>query len=76
MLKAFDWKRSRISMLAVEPLPQSCIPQVQIGLGIVMNVIYFRCRLHVVYNLNYTPTTSGYDLRVRDQKRLNIALRG
>jgi hypothetical protein len=26
MLKAFDWKRSRISMLEVEAIPQSCIP--------------------------------------------------
>jgi hypothetical protein len=26
MLKAFDWKRSRISMLEVEAVPQSCIP--------------------------------------------------
>jgi hypothetical protein len=24
--KAFDWKRSRISMLEVEAMPQSCIP--------------------------------------------------
>jgi hypothetical protein len=34
MHKAFDWKRSRISMLEVEAIPQSCIPYVQIGLGI------------------------------------------
>jgi hypothetical protein len=26
MRKAFDWKRSRISMLEVEAVPQSCIP--------------------------------------------------
>jgi hypothetical protein len=26
MHKAFDWKRSRISMLEVEAVPQSCIP--------------------------------------------------
>jgi hypothetical protein len=25
-VKAFDWKRSRISMLEVEAVPQSCIP--------------------------------------------------
>jgi hypothetical protein len=32
--KAFDWKHSRISMLEVDAVPQSCIPQVQIGLSI------------------------------------------
>jgi hypothetical protein len=26
MRKAFNWKRSRISMLEVEAVPQSCIP--------------------------------------------------
>jgi hypothetical protein len=26
MRKAFDWKHSRISMLEVEAMPQSCIP--------------------------------------------------
>jgi hypothetical protein len=26
MHKAFDWKRSRISMLEVEAIPKSCIP--------------------------------------------------
>jgi hypothetical protein len=26
MRKAFDWKRSRISMFEVEDVPQSCIP--------------------------------------------------
>jgi hypothetical protein len=26
MRKAFDWKRSRISMLEVEAVPQTCIP--------------------------------------------------
>jgi hypothetical protein len=26
MRKAFDWNRSRISMLEVEAVPQSCIP--------------------------------------------------
>jgi hypothetical protein len=26
MRKAFDWKRSRISMFEVEAVPQSCIP--------------------------------------------------
>jgi hypothetical protein len=38
MRKAFDWKRSRISMLEVETVPQSCIPLVQIGLGIVLHM--------------------------------------
>jgi hypothetical protein len=36
MRKAFDWKRSKISMLDVEAVPQSCIPQVQIGLSIAL----------------------------------------
>jgi hypothetical protein len=36
MSKAFDWKRSRISVLEVEAVPQSCIPEVQIGLSIVL----------------------------------------
>jgi hypothetical protein len=36
MSKAFDWKRSGISMLEVEAVPQSCIPQLQIGLSIVL----------------------------------------
>jgi hypothetical protein len=36
MRKAFDWKRSRISMLEVEAEPQGSIPVVvQIGLSIV-----------------------------------------
>jgi hypothetical protein len=35
MHKAFDWKRSRISMLEVEAIPQSCIPYVRIGFSIV-----------------------------------------
>jgi hypothetical protein len=26
MCKAFDWKHSRISLLEVEAIPQSCIP--------------------------------------------------
>jgi hypothetical protein len=26
MCKAFDWKNSRISMLEIEVIPQSCIP--------------------------------------------------
>jgi hypothetical protein len=37
MRKAFDWKRSRISMLEVEAVPHSCIP-VQIGLSIVLYI--------------------------------------
>jgi hypothetical protein len=44
MRKAFDWKRSRISMLEMEAVPQSCIRQVQIGLGI---VLYMRSLLLV-----------------------------
>jgi hypothetical protein len=35
MRMAFDWKRSGISMLEVEAVPQSCIPY-QIGLSIVL----------------------------------------
>jgi hypothetical protein len=38
MRKDFDWNPSRISMLEVEAVPQSCIPQVQIGLSIVLYV--------------------------------------
>jgi hypothetical protein len=34
--KAFDLKRSRISMLEVEAVPQNCIPKAQIGLSIVL----------------------------------------
>jgi hypothetical protein len=33
---AFDWKHFKIFMLEVEAVPQSCIPQVQIGLSIVL----------------------------------------
>jgi hypothetical protein len=44
MRKAFDWKRSRIPMLEVEAVPQSCIPQVQIGLSI---ILYMRSLLLV-----------------------------
>jgi hypothetical protein len=36
MREAFDWNRSRISMLEVEAVPQSCIPEVQICLRIVL----------------------------------------
>jgi hypothetical protein len=36
MRKAFDWKHSRIYMLEVEAVPQSCIPTVQIGVSIVL----------------------------------------
>jgi hypothetical protein len=36
MRKAFGWKRSMMSMLEVEAVPQSCIPQVLIGLSIVL----------------------------------------
>jgi hypothetical protein len=36
MRKAFDRKRSRISMLELEAVPQSCVPYVQIGLSIVL----------------------------------------
>jgi hypothetical protein len=40
-----------------------------------MDVIYFRCRLWTVYNLNYTPRALGYNveeklhLAVREQKK-------
>jgi hypothetical protein len=44
MLKAFHWKCSRISMLEVEAIPQSCILQVQISLSI---VLYLRSLLLV-----------------------------
>jgi hypothetical protein len=44
MRKAFDWKRSRISMLEVEAVPHSCIPSVQIGLSI---GLYMRSLLFV-----------------------------
>jgi hypothetical protein len=44
MCKVFDWKRSRIYILEVEAVPQSCIPYVQIGLRI---VLYMRCSLLV-----------------------------
>jgi hypothetical protein len=44
MRKAFDWKRSRIFMLEVEAIPQSFIPQVQIGLSI---ILYMRSLLLV-----------------------------
>jgi hypothetical protein len=36
MRRAFSWKRSRISMLDVEAVPQSWIPKVQIGLKMVL----------------------------------------
>jgi hypothetical protein len=54
MRKAFDWKRSRISMFEVEAVPQSCIPQVQIGLSI---VLYMRSLLLV----------ESFDLRPNNQ---------
>jgi hypothetical protein len=44
MCKAFDWKHSRISMLEVEAILQSCISLVQIGLSI---VLYMRSLLLV-----------------------------
>jgi hypothetical protein len=44
MYKVFDWKRFRMSMLEVKPLPQSCILQVQIGL---ISVLYMRSLLTV-----------------------------
>jgi hypothetical protein len=37
MLKAFSWKCSRISILEVEAVPQSCVPLVQIEVK-----VYFR----------------------------------
>jgi hypothetical protein len=39
--KVFDWKRSRISMLELEAVLQSCIPQVQIGLSIVLYLLFY-----------------------------------
>jgi hypothetical protein len=36
MRKTLDWNRSRISMLEVEAVPQSCIPYVQMGLSMVL----------------------------------------
>jgi hypothetical protein len=41
MRKAFDWNRSRISMLEVEAVLQSCILKVQIALNIVLHMINF-----------------------------------
>jgi hypothetical protein len=52
--KALDWKRSIISMLEVEAIPQSCIPLVQIGLSI---VLYMRSLLLV----------ESFDLRPSNQ---------
>jgi hypothetical protein len=43
MRKAFDWKRSIISMLEVEAVPQSCIPQVQMDLSIVVYEKFVAC---------------------------------
>jgi hypothetical protein len=54
MRKAFDWKGSRISMLGVEAVSQSCILQVQIGLSI---VLYMRSLLLV----------ESFDLRLSNQ---------
>jgi hypothetical protein len=54
MRKAYDWKRSRISMLKVEAVPQSWIPRVQIGLSI---VLYMRSLLLV----------ESFDLRTSNQ---------
>jgi hypothetical protein len=36
MHNVFNWKRSKISMLEVEAIPQNCIPEVQIGLSIAL----------------------------------------
>jgi hypothetical protein len=36
MRKAFDWKRSRISVLEVEAVHETFIPQVQIGLSVAL----------------------------------------
>jgi hypothetical protein len=38
MRKAFDWKRSRISVLEVEAGPQSSVPKVQIRLSFALYV--------------------------------------
>jgi hypothetical protein len=50
--KAFDWKRSRICMLEVEAVRQSCIPSVQIGLSI---VLYMRSLL-LVESFDFRPS--------------------
>jgi hypothetical protein len=52
MRKAFDWKRSRISMLEVKAVPQTCIPYVQIGLSI---VLYMRSLL-LVDSFDFRPS--------------------
>jgi hypothetical protein len=54
MREAFDWKRSRMCMLEVEAVPQSCISQVQICLNI---ALYMRSVLHV----------QSFDLRPNSQ---------
>jgi hypothetical protein len=36
MCETLDWNRSRISMLVVKAMPQSCIPLVQMGLSMVL----------------------------------------
>jgi hypothetical protein len=55
MRKAFDWKHFRISMLEAEAVPQSCIPQVRIGLSIFL--YYMRSLLLV----------ESFDLRLSNQ---------
>jgi hypothetical protein len=60
MRKAFDWKRSRISVLEVEAVPQSCIPQVQIGLSI---VLYMRSLL-LVESFDLRPSNQYILVRV------------
>jgi hypothetical protein len=60
MRKTFDWKRSRISMLEVEAVPQSCIPQVQIGFSIVL----FMRSLLLVESFDFRPTNQYILVRV------------
>jgi hypothetical protein len=60
MRKAFDWKRSWIYMLKGEAIPQSCIPQVQIGLSI---VLYMRSLLFVE-SFDFRPSNQYILVRV------------
>jgi hypothetical protein len=53
---AFDWKRSRISVLEVEGVPWNCIPYVQIGLSI---ALYMRILL-LVDSFNLRPSLYLY----------------
>jgi hypothetical protein len=59
MRKAFEWKFSRISMLEVEAIPQSCIPKVQIGLSIVLYI-----SLLLVESFDFRPSNQYILVRV------------